>query len=380
MPRRRYLRIFRRMDTTAFSYQFYSITSAAWDAMYQALLSARKSIYWEIYIFQDDPVGEKFVTALAEQAARGVEVKLIIDAFGSFNFSRRSEARLRQAGVEVLRYNRLFPGLRIGKWISRLLHRNHRKVLIIDEQIVFLGGVNIDARFKNWDDVYLKIEGPVTRPLLRAFAKSYVSAGGKRASVEHLLHPKLRQKYPAWRKKLTFITQSSQFKKRSSARQFYLKAIETAKESVNLVSPYYVPNRAFLKALSAARQRGVKVNIFLPLRLDLRIMEWIARAYYTLTLQAGARIYILPKMHHGKAAVVDAKVGFVGSANLNRRSFYFDEESGVQFNDAEMVKELNVLFNRWQQEASPLDEAAFYKRGWVNKVKEWWAKRIEDYL
>ena len=368
------------MKKKSFAYQFYHTTEEAWDAMYQALLTATKSIYWEVYVFIDDSVGERFITALSDKARAGIEVKLVVDAIGSFGLSRVGIERLRSAGVEVLIYNRLYPGIKIYSWVSRIFRRNHRKVLIIDEEIVFLGGVNIDAHFHNWDDVYLKIMGKVARPLLRAFAKSYISAGGDKKRVRHLLHPKLLHEYPEWKKKLTFISQTSSFQSRSKAQQVYLKALETAKESVDLLSPYYVPNREFLKALEQARRRGVKVRIFLPLRLDHKIMEWIARAYYALTEEAGAKIHFLPKMHHGKAMIVDNKMGFVGSHNLTRRSSYFDAESGVLFDDKEMAEELTALFNTWKKDAQPFDKQRWQKRGMLDRVKEWWAKRIEDYL
>ncbi|HLD60835.1 MAG TPA: phospholipase D-like domain-containing protein, partial [Patescibacteria group bacterium] len=149
------------MKKKSFAYQFYHTTEEAWDAMYQALLTATKSIYWEVYVFIDDSVGERFITALSDKARAGIEVKLVVDAIGSFGLSRVGIERLRSAGVEVLIYNRLYPGIKIYSWVSRIFRRNHRKVLIIDEEIVFLGGVNIDAHFHNWDDVYLKIMGKV---------------------------------------------------------------------------------------------------------------------------------------------------------------------------------------------------------------------------
>lgn len=372
------------MKNQHFGYKFYSFTHEAWDAMYQALLEAKHSIHWEIYAFVDGGIGQKFVDALVEKALRGVEVKLVIDALGSHDFSMDSERRIIAAGGDVLRFNRLYPEWKIGHWISRLLYRNHRKVLIIDEQVALLGGVNLRDEYRDWHDVYLKITGRgVVWPLLRGFAKSYVSAGGEPKRVRRLLYPRLaelRDEGRDLKKNLEFIMQSPAESRASQARRLFLRALAMAKESVNLLSPYYVPDKTFLKAVALARQRGVKVNIFLPLRTDHKIMQMISDAYYELTLAAGAEFFFLPTMNHGKALSVDDTWGAVGSMNLTPRSFYYNEESGVSFHDERMVRELNELFNDWKKTAQAFDRAEWKKRGWWPKMREWWAKRLEDYV
>ena len=116
-----------------FSYQFYRTTAEAWDAMYQAILVAQKSIFWEIYIFIDDEAGGRFIEALCEKAKAGVEVKIVVDAIGSWGLSSLAQARLVGSGAEVLRYNRTHPELALGKWFNRMWRRNHRKLLVVDE-------------------------------------------------------------------------------------------------------------------------------------------------------------------------------------------------------------------------------------------------------
>ncbi|MBI5729030.1 MAG: phosphatidylserine/phosphatidylglycerophosphate/cardiolipin synthase family protein [Candidatus Magasanikbacteria bacterium] len=368
------------MEQKDFSYQFYKTTSEAWDAMYQALLSAQKSIFWEIFIFVDDIAGSRFVDALCEKARSGLEVKIIIDAYGSFSFSWAAERRLRDAGVEVLRFNRLHPELRLARWLARLWFRNHRKVLIVDEWVVFLGGVNIHAAYQSWDDMYLKLAGPLARPLLRGFAKSYISAGGEKRNVRKLLGTKLSDDLKLWKEKFKFIVHSPRFKKISKTRRLFVQALTVAKESVNFLTPYFVPDKQFLQAVALARRRGVKVNIFLPLRTDSKLLELLALTYYGHTLKAGANIYFLPTMNHGKAMSVDNTLGHVGSINITPRSFYFNEESGVSFSDERMVNDLNVLFNEWKKIAQPFDEERWKKRGVWSKIKEWWVRRVENFL
>lgn len=365
---------------SAYTYQFYNTTRQAWEAMLVALESASQSIYWEIFIFADDDIGKRFIKLLCEKARAGVEVKMILDAMGSINLSRAAEKELGQAGVKMLKFNRLFPEIKIRRWINRLLYRNHRKVLIIDEATVFLGGVNVRDRFQSWDDIYLKLTGKVAWPLMRGFAKSYISCGGNKQEVRHLLHPKLRHGWQSWKQKLQFVVHSPHYSNTSRTHQLFLRAMNTAKETVNLLTPYYVPDKKFLQALLLARQRNVEVNIFLPLRPDHKIMQLLARAYYQLTVNAGAKLYFLPTMNHGKAMSIDKTSGFVGSINVTRRSFRFDEESGVYFSDEKMVHELNEIFNEWKKTAHPFTQELWNKRGWWGKLREWWAKRLENYV
>jgi cardiolipin synthase len=369
------------MAQTNFTYQFYGTTTAAWDAMYSAIQEAKKSIYWEIFIFADDFIGTKFLELLADKARAGVEVKVVFDAIGSSSFSEKSASYLRGAGVDFQWYNSIgYPQFRINSWIMRLLHRNHRKVLIVDERVAFLGGVNIADRFHEWDDIYIKIAGPITWPLLRGFAKSYVSSGGKREAVSHLLHPKIKKELPSWRDKLKFILHSPNRYQTSKTKRLFRKALLMAKESVNLLTPYFVPDKQFLKAVAIARQKGVKVNIFLPLRPDHKFMEFIARAYYGLVTKSGAKLYFLPNMHHGKAMTVDNTLGMVGSINLTPRSFNQQEESAVSFSDIDMVEDLNKLFNGLKEKAEPFDVERWKKRSWWSRFRERIARQFEDYV
>ena len=368
------------MEPTPFTYQFYRTTRTAWEAMYQALVAAKKSIYWELYIFVDDSEGARFVDVLCEKARAGVEVKLILDRMGSFSLSSLALARLAGAGVEVRWYHHFSPSFRVGNWFNRLWHRNHRKVLIIDEEIGFVGGVNISAQFGDWYDLYLKLSGRMVRPLLRGFARSYVRTGGERRKVRHLLHPKLVLGIEEWKKNFSFIIHSPLYSRFSPVRRLFMQGLAVAKESFNLLTPYYVPDRYFLEMVSKARARGVKVDIFLPVQPDYKIMEWIARAYYGLTHKAGAKIYLLNKMNHGKALSIDDKAGFVGSANFTPRSFFTNEETGVYFNDENMVRDLNTILDDWREEAEPLEVERWSKRGWGSKFKEWLGKKFEKFV
>ncbi|MFA6105229.1 MAG: phosphatidylserine/phosphatidylglycerophosphate/cardiolipin synthase family protein [Patescibacteria group bacterium] len=373
------------MEENNFSYQFYKTTADAWEAMYQSLLTAQKSIFWEVYIFVDDEAGNRFVNLLAEKAKAGLEVKLIVDALGSSKLSSKAEKFLTSSGVVVLRYSRYHPQLKFWNFVSRLMHRNHRKVLIVDKKIVFLGGVNIKADFKDWDDIFIKLTGKIAWPLMKGFARSYISSGGQSKDVRRLLYPYLgqgilEQVIPDLSAKLKFIVHSPSKAKLPRTKLFYLKALTIAKERVNLLSPYYIPDGNFLRGIAIATARGVQVNIFLPHHADVQLMELLSRTYFDLTIRAGANIYLLPKMNHGKALTVDGQLGLVGSINLMPRSFSYQEESAVSFTDEKMVSELNGMFDELKAQAEPLNIDAFRRRHWLQHLREWLAKKLEYFV
>ncbi len=356
----------------AFSYQFFGTTKDALEAEYQAILSAKESIYFEVYIFLDDQVGQRFVDALCDKAQEGLDVKLILDGLGSFMISAAALNRLKRSGVEVVWYNKITPEWRLPKWFDRLIHRNHRKVLIVDRETAFLGGVNVQAASYDWNDVFVRLTGRMVRPLLRSFAKSYIECGGDREKIKHLLHPKIMEGWREWKDKFNFVMHSPFYRRYNAWKRSYMRGLLLAEESINLISPYYAPDFRFFKLIAKARRRGVKVNIFLPLRPDHKFMELIARAYYRITQLAGADIYLLKNMNHGKAMTVDNKAGYVGSSNLTRRSFHLNAESGVFFNDEKMTGDLNNLFEVWKKEAELLNrENLNIKPGKWRRFKEW---------
>lgn len=263
-----------------FSYTFYKTTTEAWDAMYQALYCAQKSILWEVYILIDDEAGNRFIDVLCEKARTGIETKIILDAVGSFVLTKTAEKKLVASGVEVVWYNRLYPEWSISKWFSRLWVRNHRKILIIDEGLAFVGGVNVELPSQSWDDLHVRLQGRIVRPLLRAFAKSYIRSGGAWHKVKQFLHPHLTQGLQELRTGINFIRHSPGFPlQQSSIRKFYLRSLAMAKKSFTLLTPYYVPDKKFLQLIYRARKRGVKVSILLPLRPDHKFLEYMAQTF-----------------------------------------------------------------------------------------------------
>lgn len=357
--------------TSDFSYKFYRTTNDALQAMREAIFGAQKSIYWEIYSLIDDSVGGPFIDILCEKARAGLEVKVIVDAIGSFELSRLAISRLRGAGVDVVYYNTISPRLAMFSWAKSLGRRNHRKILIIDKDIVYIGGVNVAKIYSTWNDLHVRITGKVVAPLLRSFARSYIHCGGNKKNVRHLLNSKFILEVEEIKKRLKFILNSPVHLKFSRTREIFLNSLSKTNSKFNLLTPYFVPDRKFFYLVDEARERGVVVDLFLPFRPDHKFIEWVGGFYSKMAHKHGINVYLSRIMNHGKAMTADNAVGFVGSANYTPRSFFNNEEAGILFTDNMMVEELNLIFDDWRKTGISLDDSNYLHFGWKGKVKDW---------
>lgn len=331
--------------------------------MYQAIQEAQESIYWELFIFTHDEVGQTFVEALKEKARAGLEVKLLFDGYGSFWFDNSAIKELREAGAEV----RYFNPIRLSYLWRRLrywLERNHRKVLIVDRRLGFIGGVNIEKTMQSWLDLQVKVEGPIVHSLLKSFARSYLAGGGILDRVKHIFYlPVIKERY--WR--VLWHKPQGEF---STIRRIYLKAIRRAKHSLTVVSPYFLPDREFLKALQEARQRGVKIDLILPWRTNHWIINYAMRAYWRLYGQLGLKIHLVKKMIHAKAMMVDDKWAMVGSSNFDPQTFYYSHETNLVFTHRQMIRDLKKIIAGWKKKSRLFHPGKWRGRPWVERIYE----------
>ncbi|HUT22111.1 MAG TPA: phosphatidylserine/phosphatidylglycerophosphate/cardiolipin synthase family protein [Candidatus Bipolaricaulota bacterium] len=354
-------------------YQFFSVSKDAWQAMREAMDKAKTSIYWETYTFIDDEVGIEFVDLLEKKAKEGVEVKLLIDGIGSYGFSNSSISRLKNAGVDLVIYNQVTLGKFIRFWRA-FWERTHRKILVVDSNEGFLGGVNVQNFMADWLDLQLMVVGKLARSLTRAFAKSYIKAGGDKKNVLKLLHPKIEKS-----KKIKFLFQVPNAK-RSRIRANFLRSINHAKKYLKLAVPYYLPDRKLIKAISRARKRGVKIDLILPFRTDLRIVNWTAIKYYELMDKIGVKLHFTSKMMHGKAFVVDGREAMVGSSNIDQGSFYRNREANAYISDKKMVGDVEKILNGWQEFSEPFAKYRWKNRGFFARIKRAFSELLSHWL
>lgn len=350
-------------------YKIYSTTRGAWDAMYQAILGAKKSIYWELYIFLDDEAGRPFFDLLEQQAKAGVDVKIVIDALGSFWLPKERVNSMCKAGAEILFFNERKKRYR-GLW-KMLFARTHRKILVVDESIGFIGGVNIQKEMKEWLDIQVRIEGKIVNSLLRSFAKSYIICGGNKQKVRHLLKYKFRLLHD----KAEFVFDEP-YGNRSMVRAKYTEALLKARERVILFSPYYFPDKKFLYALWQAKKRGVRIDLLLPLRSDVRFMQYASYAWFSLLKKIGVDIHLTEKMMHGKGVIMDDEWAMVGSSNIEKAGFYDNYEANIKINDYAFVKEIKGRILSWIEESREFDAKKWAKRGIWHRMNEWLAFKL----
>lgn len=328
-------------------YKIYSTSHEAWDAMMRAILGAKKSIFWELYIFLDDEVGKPFFDVLEQKAKSGVDVKLVVDAIGSFWLSKKRVESLRLAGVDWQFFSERSKKYR--GWWRRLISRTHRKILIVDEHIGFIGGVNVSQEMKEWLDIQVRVEGKIVNSLLRSFAKSYTICGGDKQKVKQFL--KFQYRLQSEEANLVIDEPDTQ---RSTVRKKYIDALLKAREHVVLFSPYYFPDKKFLYALWKAKKRGVRIDLLLPLRTDIRIITYAAYAWFKLLQKAGVNIHLTKDMMHGKGVIVDDKWAMVGSSNLDQTSFYDNYEANLEIKKYTVVQNLKDIVNEWVENAKHL--------------------------
>lgn len=351
------------------NYQIYSTSKEAWDAMYQAILVAQKSIYWELYIFLDDEAGNPFFDLLEKKAVAGVDVKVVVDSLGSFWLSSKRVDKLKEAGVDLRFFHERKNRLR-GFW-RRIASRTHRKILVVDESVGFIGGVNIKKGMEDWWDIQVKFEGLVVHSLLRAFAKSYIICGGDKDMVKDLLRYKTRVAYDE-----AELVLDRGGENKSNARKKYTEGLIRARERVILFSPYYFPDKKFLLALWQARKRGVKVDLLIPFRSDIRFTTYISYAMFSLMKTFGVNIYFSDKMMHGKGMIVDDDWAMVGSSNMDKTSFYDNYEANLHVRKKDFVQNLKSIVEKWLLSSSEFEAQRWEKRGSWRKTKEWLAKKV----
>ena len=310
-------------------------------AMLGAIRSAKHSISFETYVFQDGEIARQFTDALAERAQSGVKVHAILDAQGTQKMGRQNLERLRNAGVQVAKYHSVFwPDPR------RYNNRTHRKLLIIDGKIGFVGGVGIADLWtgnadspQHWRDNHYKVIGPVVAQLQATFATSWLKTRGQ------VLHG--ADYFPPLAPTGPYLAQAI----RSGAHNenldlMYLLAIASAQKTLRIENPYFLPDDLMRKELTEAAKRGVKVEVVVPgKRIDQKLVRLASRRHWPELIRAGVRIFEYePTMVHVKLMIVDDIFVSVGSGNFDNRSIRLNDEANLDVLNRSFAAQQTRLF------------------------------------
>lgn len=325
--------------------------ASTFDAIFEAIGSARDHIHLEYYIFEPDTIGTALRELLVERARAGVTVRLLLDALGSKRIGRRFMAPMLAAGIQVA----LFHDTRIGRRLRPVTnYRTHRKIVVCDGRIGFTGGVNItdeeDRRVRPdaYHDVHLRIEGSAVRWLQTTFLEDWAYATGEDPrrmdeAIDRLL-PRLPAEAGAGDIPVQIVT-SGPDSGLEAIHRMHVAAIHSAAQRAWLTTPYFVPGEPALMALTSAALRGVDVRLLVPRRSDSLIVSAAARSYYDELIAAGVKIWeYKARMLHSKTLVVDDNCAMIGTANFDNRSFRLNFEVCAVIYGPALAKPLGTQF------------------------------------
>ena len=330
----------------AASHTLYFDGDALYDAMRAAIDGAREHVHLEYYIWREDGIGTRLRDALAAKARAGVPVRLLVDTVGSNTTRDRFFAPITDAGGEVAWFNR--PHLKKLRF-RHVNFRSHRKILVVDGRIGFVGGMNVaddhSARARGdaaWRDTHLRIEGVPAAQLQRVFLDDWMFAHGPVPVLATWFPDPAPGAGP-----YVQVVASGPDSDTLAIQRLLFNAVANARSSIRLTTPYFVPDEALLAALVAAALRGVSVRVLVPKRGDSRLVAAAARSYYDELARAGVEIWEDgPPMLHAKTAVFDELVSVVGTANLDNRSFSLNFEVVATVYAPEVAQALNARFER----------------------------------
>ncbi len=351
----------------------------------KALERARYHIHIEYYIYDDDETGRAIEEVLIRKAKSGVEVRFIYDDFGSRSIRKKMVRRLRDAGVKV------YPFYRIHFIIlaNRINYRNHRKIIVVDGKVGFVGGINVSNRYVNkpdeptdlfWRDTHLRIEGPGVMYLQYLFLADWNFCADDHIEPDSILFPKAHI-LATNSDKLVQIAASGPDSDRPTILYSLLQAIFLAQEEILITTPYFIPGESIVEALIVAALSGLKVKLLVPGISDSVFVNTAARSYYSELLKAGVEIYLYKKgFVHAKTMVTDRKVAIIGTANMDYRSFDLNFEVNAIVYDETVATELTNIFYEDLKDAEIIDPIRWEARAWYYGLTEKTARLVAPML
>ncbi len=348
-------------------------------AIFEAIKKAKHHIHLEYFIVQNDEVGKELKNLLMEKASRGVKVRFLYDGLGSRKLGRRYRNELQKAQVNTAAFMPLTLPVP-STWMN---YRNHRKILIVDGEIGFLGGINIGEeyihgghRFQFWRDTHLEIKGDALDILQGVFISDWqFTTGEKIEGKEYFPHR------AHIGNKAVQIAASGPDGNWEAIHHAYFTAIATARETIYITTPYLILDDSIATALRAAALGGVDVKIVFPGKPDHRIVYWASYSYFADLLRAGVEIYLYQKgFIHAKTLTVDSQVSVIGTANMDMRSFYYSFEINAFIYDKEITRELEESFWVDVSNSIPVNLAEYLRRPIHIKFKESGARLLSPLL
>jgi cardiolipin synthase A/B len=356
--------------TTHNNVEIFQTGRKTFRSIIETIDKAKQSIHLEFYIIANDEIGNTIKEKLIAKAKSGVEVRLIFDDVGSWSLPKRFIQELRGAGVEVYPFMEVkFPLL-----TSKMNYRNHRKIIVVDGSVAFLGGMNIADRYLKgdvflgtWYDTVLRIEGDAVHMLQLIFLVDWFFVSKKIFSDRKKYFPDhtIKQQHPLQ------ITASGPDSDWASIMQAFFVAFTKAKKHIYICTPYFIPNESILTALKTASLSGVDVRLILPGKSDSTVVYWSSMSYVSELLDAGIKVYLFQNgFNHSKILMIDSKFASVGSANMDIRSFEDNFEVLAMIYDEELTHKLELQFHKDIRRSKMINPKQWKNRSTKQNFKE----------
>ncbi len=348
------------MDLAPLPYRLFNVPAQYYDNMLEDILRARKYIYFEVYKFYDDEIGERFREALTRKAKEGVDVKILIDSWGA-DVAEAYFQKLIDAGGKV----RFFTKIKfVIDFFTKNHRRNHRKILIIDDVVSWIGSANIAAYTLPWRELMLRLEGDLAVSFKKIFNLDF----------------KLYNKYIYEKNSYIRIIRQDDFeiirdvpsitKKRISKK--FIQLIKNADRQILIETPYFLPGYFLRKALMNACKRGVDVTVILPRHSDVMLIDVLRNRYLGPLHREGLKFrYYLPSNLHSKAILVDDEIFAIGSPNFDYRSFRYMHEIILVGREETIIRQLNEHIRETINHSEPFNYEKWFHRPRFQKFIEW---------
>lgn len=358
------------MVTTHNSVAVFQNTKLFFDALIKEIESAKHHIHLEFYILEDDSIGNQIKDLLLKKAKEGVRIRIIFDSFGSKHLSTDFLSSLKNTpNISI----QSFLPIRFPFLTTKANHRNHRKIVVIDGKHGFTGGINISDKYLNgdniigkWDDMGIHCRGEMVQKLQLIFLNDWFFVSGENVTACEYFNCKSRSK----KRTIAQIIECGPDTLHRNICNGFISAINNAKNSIYISTPYFHPTEEIIKSLKIAALSGVTIKIILPRRMHSKIVTLATRSYIEELLYAGVKIFVSNNFVHSKLVIIDSFFSSIGSTNFDARSFDQNFEVNAFIYDKEVAGQTLDIWNSYLKSCDEISLENWKKRPWGEKLGE----------